>query len=119
MVDLKAVGRRVATLRRASPRRLTQDILAAEIGMSRSAIAGIETGGDRGGILAMVAVADYFKVPMDWLLCRTVPPGGPLVGQFVDDPDKLALLDFWEGLSEDERATALRLLHIQRDRGAA
>jgi hypothetical protein len=31
-----------------------------------------------------------------WLLCREVPPGGPLTGEFINDPDeKLAWLPFW------------------------
>jgi hypothetical protein len=35
-------------------------------------------------------------VPMDrlWLLCREVPPGGPLTGQVVDHLDELAWLVF-------------------------
>jgi transcriptional regulator with XRE-family HTH domain len=110
MGKLKDIGRRVAELRRDAG--LTQEALAADIGLGRGTLAGIETGGDRGGILSMVAIADYFKVPMDWLLCRGVPPGGPLVGQFIDDPDELAWVAFWRGLTPVERAAALKMLRV-------
>ena len=110
MINLKEAGRRIATLR--ASKDIGQVELAAEVGCSRSTIAGIESGGDRAGIETAVAIADYFKVPLDWLLGRRVPPGGPLVGQFVEDPDKLALLQFWESLSEADRLAATRLLRI-------
>ncbi len=111
MTNLHAIGRRVKQLRK--QRGLSsQDDLAAEIGVSRSAIAGIEAGSDRGGLETMVAIADYFKVPLDWLLCRKPPPGGPLAGQFVDDPDELAWLDFWRDLDRDDKVAVTRLLRV-------
>lgn len=113
MSKLKDIGRRVAELRNKAG--LTQEALAAEIGLGRGTIAGIETGGDRGGILSMVAIADHFKVPMDWLLCRDVPAGGPLVGKFVNDPDELAWLAFWKGLTPPERTVATKMLRVPQD----
>ena len=110
MTNLKAIGQRVRQLREEEG--IIQEELAAVLGVSRSTIAGIESGGDRGGILTMVAIADHYKVPMDWLLCRQVPPGGPPVGKFIDRPDQLALFEFWEGLDDAERAMAVRLLRI-------
>lgn len=117
MTNLKAIGRRVRELR--EDEGVGQEELAASIGVSRSTIAGIETGGDRGGILTMVAIADHYKVPMDWLLCRDVPPGGPPIGKFIDRADQLALFDFWEGLDPSERAAAVRLLRIPLPRQVA
>lgn len=114
MTNLAAIAARLKALRKSLPGKPTQEELAATIGISRSAIAGIESGGDRGGISTMVALADYYKVPLDWLLCRKVPAGGPLVGKFVDDPDELALVRFWGGLTDDERTAMLRLLQIRR-----
>lgn len=110
MSSSKASGRRVRELREAEG--LVQEDLAAIIGVSRSTIAGIETGGDRGGISTMIAIADHYKVPLDWLLCRSVPPGGPPVGQFVDSPDKLAWLHFWDSLSPSDRHSVIRALRI-------
>lgn len=110
VTNLKAIGRRVAELRRA--RDLTQDELADIIGVARGTIGSIETGGNRGGIVTTIAIADYFKVPMDWLLCREVPAGGPLAGQFVDRPDELAWIAFWRGLSPSDRVAAVKMLRI-------
>ena len=109
-MDLKAVGARVRKLREAA--REVQEDLAAICEVSRSTIAGIESGADRGGLVTMLAIADHYKVPLDWLLCRRVPPGGPAVGCLVDRPDQLALLAFWESLSEIERHAAVGLLRI-------
>ena len=74
-----------------------QEDLAAVADVTRSTIAGIETGRDQGGLATMVAIADHYKVPLDWLLCRKVPPGGPPLGQFVDSPDEVAWVLFWRG----------------------
>jgi transcriptional regulator with XRE-family HTH domain len=117
MTNLKAIGRRVRQLREAAG--LGQEELAAEVGTSRSTIAGIETAGDRGGGELMIAIADYFKVPLDWLHCREVPPGGPLVGQFIEDLDELALINFWRGLTPVERSAVAKMLHIRDDRASA
>lgn len=110
MDKLKEIGGRVAGLRNALG--LTQADFAEAVGVSRSTLAGIETGGDRGGILSMIAIADYCKVPMDWLLGRTVPCGGPLVGEFIEKPGELGLVHFWRSLPLNEQLAAINLLHI-------
>lgn len=112
MIDLLAMGARVADLRRKAGISRQED-LAFELGVSRSAIAGIESGGDRPGLILAVAIADRFRVPLDWLIGRAVPSGGPLVGQFVDDLDELAWLAFWRGLLPEERPVALHMLRIR------
>lgn len=112
MSNLVEIGRRVRRLRKAS--KLTQVEAAEAIGLARSYLTEIELGTCRGGIEAMTAIADYFKVPFDWLLCRKVPPGGPLVGEFLEDPDELALVHFWRSLSMEDRAAIPRLLKIPR-----
>lgn len=112
MTNLKAMGRRVAELRNQAG--LTQDDLADIIGIGRGTIAGIETGGDRAGIVTTIAIADYFKVPTDWLICREVPPGGPLTGQFVEDSDELSLLAFWRGLTAVERTVVAKMLSVPK-----
>lgn len=110
VTNLKAIGRRVAKLRRAA--KLTQDELADIIGVARGTIGSIETGGNRGGIVTTIAIADHFKVPMDYLLCREVPPGGPLLGEFIESPNELAVIAFWRSLTPEERAAAVKMLHI-------
>jgi len=113
MTNLKAIGKRVRQLREGAG--IGQEELAAEVGSSRSTIAGIETGGDRGGAELMIAIADYFKVPLDWLYCREVPPGGPLLGQFIDSAEELAWVAFYRSLSPVERAAAVKLLSVPMD----
>jgi transcriptional regulator with XRE-family HTH domain len=96
MTNLKMIGARVRELRRAEG--IGQEELAAIIGVSRSTIAGIETGGDRGGIETMIAIADHYKVPMDWLLDRVLPPGRPPVGKLIYRPDEILINDIWHKL---------------------
>ena len=105
-----ATSNRIRSLREQSG--LTQDQLAAEIGYGRSTLASIEVGQDTPGLAFLIAVADYFRVPLDWLLARTPPSGGPLLGQFVERPDELAVLAFWRSLSHEERSVLTRLLRI-------
>ncbi len=109
MLDPQAIGRRLVELRRATDI-VRQEDLAAIFGISRSTIAGIEAGGDLPGRDLAVAMANYFRVPLDWLLCRTVPPGGPQVGQFVEDGNELALLGLWRNLSHEQRVLLMQML---------
>jgi transcriptional regulator with XRE-family HTH domain len=110
VTNLEAIGRRVAKLRRDA--NLTQDELDDIIGVARGTIGSIETGGNRGGIVTTIAIADYFKVPMDWLLCREVPPGGPFVGEFIENRNELAIVAFWRGLTPEEQVAAAKMLRI-------
>lgn len=71
MTDWRAVGRRVKGLRESN--KLTQDTLADALGYSRGTLGELERGTDRAGISLVVALADYFKVPVDWLLGRDIP----------------------------------------------
>lgn len=114
MTDWRAVGRRVKSLRESN--KLTQDVLADALGYSRGTLGELERGTDRAGISLVVALADYFKVPVDWLLGRDIPVGGPLVGQFVDDPDELAWLTFWRRLTREKRIAVFDLLRVERER---
>lgn len=115
MTKFQAIGHRVKKLRKAVRPKETQDDLAAAVGVSRSTIGMIEAGKDGGGIATMIAIADHYKVPLDWLVCRRVPEGGPLAGQFVDDLNELAWLDFWRGIPEEHRDALFRALQIRRD----
>jgi transcriptional regulator with XRE-family HTH domain len=108
MTNLKAIGARVRDLRLAE--NVGQEELAAIIGVSRSTLAGIETGADRGGIETMIAIADHYKVPMDWLLGRRLPPGSPPVGKLVYRPDQLAIHRLWENLPVEFKETVRDML---------
>lgn len=108
LTNAKAIGKRVVVLRKQLG--LTQAELAEAIGIARSTLGEIETGTDSGGLTSMIALADYFKVPLDWLLCRRPPPGGPVVGRFVDQPDELAWLAVWVDMNPNKRDAVLSLL---------
>jgi transcriptional regulator with XRE-family HTH domain len=115
MTDNQKIGARLAALRKAVGE--TQEDTAAATGVSRSSIANIETGQQDISLQPAIALADHFKVPLDYLLCRTVPPGGPLVSQFFEDRDVLALVKFWLGLDDrgrDAVVLALRIPDISR-----
>lgn len=118
MTNLEAMGKRIRELRRLA--HMTQDQLAAELGISRSTLAGVELGKDRLGIESTIATADYFKVPMDWLIGRRVPAGGPLSAQFFEDGDELGLVKYWRSLPlEKRRAMAAMLDFPTSDRNVA
>lgn len=89
----------------------TQAEVAAAIGIGRSTLATYESGADVPGRDTLAAIATYYKVSLSDLW----PAGGPTssqpgVPQFVDDPDELALLDFWRTISPPERVLFLRML---------
>lgn len=114
MTNAKAIGQRVAHLRKQLGQ--TQSEVAEAIGIGRSTLGEIEKGTEPGGLASMIALADYFKVPMDWILCRTPPAGGPIAGHFVDDPDELAWLSFWIDMDASERSGVLSFLSGKRRR---
>jgi transcriptional regulator with XRE-family HTH domain len=84
--------------------------VAEALGIARSTYGEMENGTDRGGLDSILAIADYFKVPLDWLLWRVPPTGGPLVGYFIDDPDELAWVGLWRAMNPAQRAGMTILL---------
>lgn len=113
MTDWKAFGRRVAELRRETGIGRQED-LAALLEISRSTVASWESGGDSPGLPVLIKLADFFRVPLDYLLGRRVPKGGPLVGKFVEDLDELALIRFWGSLDKGQKTALTQLLRIDR-----
>lgn len=109
MANAAALGKMIQRLRKA--RGLTQADAAARIGIGRSTLAGIEAGLAMPGRETQEAIADLFKVPLDHLR-RASEPGGPSRGQIIDDPDELALVAFWRGLSDEQRTLVLRMLTV-------
>lgn len=117
MSNAKTFGQAVARLRK--DKRLTQVDLAAAIGVSRSTIAGIERGNDMPGRETLTALSDFFGIPMDRLRHGMVGPRPPRQSQIVDDPDELALIEFWRGLTDDQRRFMLGLLNVPTRRDSA
>jgi transcriptional regulator with XRE-family HTH domain len=110
MASAEEIGRRIRDLRKSAD--LTQEDFAAAVGIARSTLASVETGAAALGLASTVAIADYFKVPLDWLIGRVVPPGGPLAPYFVDDPDELGWLMFWRELNDEQRSAVLTVLRL-------
>lgn len=110
-------GQRIRDLRK--ERGLTQASVADAVGISRSHLATMERGGDLPGRDTLFALATFFHVSVDYLQTGRRPGGPPDGGQFVEDPDELALLEFWRGLTTGEKVTML--LHLRRgpDRDAS
>ena len=109
MTNHEKIGRRIAQTRRDMD--ATQVEMAEAIGLSRTQLTGIEGGGNT-SLATMIAIADYLKVPLDWLLGRKVPPGGPLVGHFIYEPDELALFRFWKARTPEEKRAVFMTLRI-------
>ncbi|HUC17775.1 MAG TPA: helix-turn-helix transcriptional regulator [Acetobacteraceae bacterium] len=103
----KMMGTLVRTLRQ--KKNLTQVELAAEVGVSRPMISNIERGKFAPGRDTMAALADVLGVSLDELR-RGLSDEAPSNGEFVKDPDELAWLHFWRGLTEEQRELVVRML---------
>ncbi len=66
------LGSRIRYLRKAKG--LSQDKLGKAVGLSQQEIAGIETGRRETTVTRLVGIADYFNVPLDFLVGRDQPP---------------------------------------------
>lgn len=100
---------RLTALREAKD--ITQDDIAAELGISRSRWSRIESG--RCGITLeqLRAVAEFYGVSLDYLeYGRGASAGLPHAGELVDDPDELAWLDFWRRIKPEDKPAVFRLL---------
>ena len=111
------LGRLVRALRK--DRDMAQVELAAAIGVARSTIAGIERGHYMPGRETLVALADFFAVPVDHLRHGVTSPGTPRGREFINDPDELALISFWRALTNEQRAFMWRLLEVPKRNNSA
>ena len=111
----ETMGSRLRVLRG----KLDQADVAAAVGIARSTLAGIESGGDLPGRDALFALADYYKVSLDYL--RTGEPSlSPKDVKVAKNADELALLEFWRNRDREERVLVTRLLRgIEATRNSA
>ncbi len=111
-------GRLITVLRK--QRRLTQVELAAEIGVARSTIAGIERGNYMPGRETLAALADFFHITIDEMRHGMPGPGSPTTRQVIDDPNELAWVRLYRNLTDEQRALMFRLLTVpERNDSAA
>ncbi|MCE2578086.1 helix-turn-helix transcriptional regulator [Gluconacetobacter entanii] len=106
------MGARLSALRlqkgKKEGRRITQQEAADAVGIGRSTLASYEKGHDKPGRDTMIALAQYYAVPVDHI-AGTPSINSDLTPQAVEDPDELALLGFWRALNHDERKLLLTL----------
>jgi transcriptional regulator with XRE-family HTH domain len=108
MPTLTPLAMKIRKLRTA--RGLKQVEVAAALDLSRGSYAMIETGADTPGREAMIRIADFFGVSLDWLEDRLHKVTAPDAGQVVKDLGEIGLLHFWRGLSADQKLLMTRML---------
>ncbi len=120
MKDDSTIGSRLRTLRKTKA--VSQVEAADEIGIARPTLAGYERDHDPPGRENAVKIAAYYEVSVDFILGRTDDPkmapgrkprhfasaaitsSSPAVAETVEDPDELALLNFWRDLNDEGKA---------------
>ena len=101
---------RLRALRKASGQ--SQVEAADALGISRSYLAGIETGHEMPGRETLQALAVFYGVTLDHLYSALPTSSRPQAGEFIEDRNELALVRFWRGLTREERLTAMKLLRL-------
>lgn len=91
-------------------RGMRQADVAEAIGISRSTLAGIERGIDLPGRETLASIAKFFGASIDYIESGAKPPVAPGAGEFIENPDELALVAFWRSLTPDERRMVLKLM---------
>jgi transcriptional regulator with XRE-family HTH domain len=88
-------------------RQLSQAEVADAVGMSRSYLGGIEQGHDAPGREYLVALANYYRVSLDWL---TTGEGGEQQPPRILSDDEETLISLYRKLPTEEAAALLQLL---------
>ena len=86
--------------------KLSQRALASRLGVSHGAVAQWESGTAVPTIEHMQAISEV----LGFALKGPLQPSRPYQGEFVDDPDELALLRFWRKLVDSQRTIFLGVL---------
>jgi transcriptional regulator with XRE-family HTH domain len=82
---------RIAELRMS--RHMTQDELAAKLGISRAALSHYEKGRREPDYETLIKIADLFQVSLDYIMCRTDDPRMHLSEEVRQFSDALELSD--------------------------
>ena len=96
---------RVKELRK--EQKITQEKLAASLGISRSAVAMYETGKCDLSNEILIACASFFGVSTDYLLGRSDIKKAPSVEALSATPEAQALREIMESLSPEDRQRVL------------
>ena len=124
MFDKKVFGERLSSLR--NSRSLSQQAIADILGVGKSAISMMESGNRAASADVLIALADYFDVPLDYMtvrgifaewdkvlenwdiiidVMRKVPePFGSILKKCIDTiPDRIALGEIFSALIKEIR----------------
>ena len=103
------LGERIAALREDSD--LTQSELGKEVHISRSAIAGYESGSTQPSYPVLLEIADFFDVSLDYLFGRTkLRCSTRLLAKRLQGEETQMLFDELFSLCEEDRDTAIRVI---------
>ncbi|HEX3576584.1 MAG TPA: helix-turn-helix transcriptional regulator [Rhodopila sp.] len=101
------IGFRLKTLRHRNTQLRVGDVAEA-CGISRAYLSTMENGHDLPGRDVLARLADFYHVSSEFLLTGREPLKQG--GEFVEDLDELALLDFWRSLLPEYRPMVLTML---------
>ena len=87
---------------------ITQKQISEIIGVTDRACRKYEAGDNEPTLSVLIALADYFNVPLDYLVGRDVDSGCP---QPAVTPDEFALVEKLRALPPDKRKLAVDLLN--------
>lgn len=91
--------------------RKTQVEAAEAIGVSRSYLAGLESGQDLPGRDTLIAICGYYNIPLT-SVTAALSNGAKGRVELIEDPTELALLDAWRAMPETERTFVNRLIRL-------
>lgn len=114
-----SMGKRLLGLRKAVG--LTQVEVAVATGLGRPYLSVLEKDKKEGSVASICALADFYDVSMDYLLCRSPSPARA-TNYVAKDGDERALLDAWRDITDEDRSAlriALKNARIASQRDAA
>ena len=92
-------------------RGLSQVELAEKTGVSKSVISRIETGERTGTVEALIALANFFNVSVDYLACN--PERNELVDQLIETLIAEGVIDLDKPLNDDAIDMILKAVNIK------
>lgn len=108
------IGRQISTWRQT--RGLTQNQLAEKASISRSYLAGVETGRYNPSVDTLQGLAAALNIPISSLLETDQKEQTPAIHESLSDPVTAELLKMVREASEEERRDMLDLLRIVQKR---
>ena len=102
-------------------RGITQDQFALELNLGRSVVSMYETGNRKPSFEVLEKIADYYNVPMDYLLCKTDsidtephyyhdPEVAEMANELKDNPDMRILFDASKKLSKEDIEAVIHIV---------